>query len=137
PGMWDKILDLKICLLQEDPSNAIRDFVKLTAEEFDLPFFNTREQTGLLRNLMIRTSSLGEIMVLIQFTYEDEENIRLLMEKIREKFPEITSLLYVINPKANDTIYDLEIKLFSGRNHIFEEMEGLKFKINAKSFYQT
>lgn len=137
PGMWDKILDLKICLLQEDPSNAIRDFVKLTAEEFDLPFFNTREQTGLLRNLMIRTSSLGEIMVLIQFTYEDEENILLLMEKIREKFPEITSLLYVINPKANDTIYDLEIKLFSGRDHIFEEMEGLKFKINAKSFYQT
>lgn len=137
PGMWDKILDLNICLLQEDPSNAIRDFVKFTAEELDLPFFNTREQTGLLRNLMIRTSSLGEIMVLIQFTYEDEENIPLLMEEIQKKFPEITSLLYVINPKANDTIYDLEIQLFSGRDHIFEEMEGLKFKINAKSFYQT
>lgn len=137
PGMWDKILDLDTCLLQADPSNAIRDFVKEKAKAMGLPFFNTREQTGLLRTLMIRTSSTGEIMVLIQFVHDDVENRELLMTAIAEEFPEITSLLYVINPKANDTIYDLEVEVFAGRDHIFEEMEGLTFKVNAKSFYQT
>jgi len=137
PGMWDKILDLDICLLQADPSNAIRDFVKEKAKALGLPFFNTREQTGLLRTLMIRTSSTGEIMVLIQFVHDDVENRELLMTAIAEEFPEITSLLYVINPKANDTFYDLDVEVFAGRDHIFEEMEGLTFKVNAKSFYQT
>src|SRR5699024_714745 len=137
PGMWDKILDLDICLLQADPSNAIRDFIKKKAEELNLAFFNTREQSGFLRNLMIRTSSTGEVMVLMQFAHEDEESLNLLMNAIKDEFPDLTSLLYVINPKANDTIYDLDIHVFSGRDHIFEEMEGLKFKINAKSFYQT
>ncbi|MCG2431544.1 23S rRNA (uracil(1939)-C(5))-methyltransferase RlmD [Aequorivita xiaoshiensis] len=137
PGMWDKILDLDKCFLQADPSNAIRDFVKEKAEELNLPFFNTRNQEGLLRTLMIRTSSTQEVMVLIQFYYEDKENRELLLKAIAEEFPEITSLLYVINSKGNDTIYDQEIGLFYGRDHIFEEMEGLKFKINAKSFYQT
>lgn len=137
PGMWDKILDLDTCLLQADPSNAIRDFVKEKAKALDLPFFNTREQTGFLRTLMIRTSSTGEIMVLIQFVHEDVENRELLMTAIAKEFPEITSLLYVINPKANDTFYDLDVEVFAGRDHIFEEMEGLTFKVNAKSFYQT
>lgn len=137
PGMWDKILDLDICLLQADPSNAIRDFVKEKGEEFALPFFNTRDQTGFLRSLMIRTASTGEIMVLIQFAFEDEENREKLLQAVKDNFPEITALLYVINPKANDTIYDLDIEVFSGRDHIFEEMEGFRFKINAKSFYQT
>lgn len=137
PGMWDKILDLDICLLQADPSNAIRDFIKKKAEELNLAFFNTREQSGFLRNLMIRTSSTGEVMVLMQFAHEDEESLNLLMNAIKDEFPDLTSLLYVINLKANDTIYDLDIHVFSGRDHIFEEMEGLKFKINAKSFYQT
>ncbi|MDC7999779.1 23S rRNA (uracil(1939)-C(5))-methyltransferase RlmD [Aequorivita todarodis] len=137
PGMWDKILDLEICYLQADPSNAIRDFVKAKAEELNLTFFNTRNQEGFLRTLMIRTSSTGEIMVLLQFFHEDEENRDLLLNAIAEAFPQITSLLYVINSKGNDTLYDQEIELFHGRDHIFEEMEGLKFKINAKSFYQT
>ena len=137
PGMWDKILDLEICYLQADPSNAIRDFVKAKAEELNLTFFNTRKQEGFLRTLMIRTSSLGETMVLLQFFHEDEENRDLLLHAIAEAFPQITSLLYVVNSKGNDTLYDQKIELFQGRDHIFEEMEGLIFKINAKSFYQT
>lgn len=137
PGMWDKILDLDICYLQPDPSNAIRDFVKAKAEELNLPFYNTRNQEGFLRTLMIRTSSTGETMVLIQFFHEDEENRKLLMDAIADEFPDLTSLLYVINSKGNDTIYDQDVLTYFGRDHIFEEMEGLKFKINAKSFYQT
>lgn len=137
PGMWDKILDLDICYLQADPSNAIRDFIKTKAEDLNLSFFNTRNQEGFLRTLMIRTSSTEEIMVLVQFFHEDEENRNLLLKAVAEEFPQITSLLYVINSKGNDTLYDQEIELFHGRDHIFEEMEGLKFKINAKSFYQT
>lgn len=137
PGMWDKILDLDICYLQADPSNAIRDFIKAKAEELNLSFFNTRNQEGFLRTLMIRTTSTGEVMVLIQFFHEDEENRKLLLNAVAEEFPQITSLLYVINSKGNDTLYDQDIKLFFGRDHIFEEMEGLQFKINAKSFYQT
>ncbi len=137
PGMWDKILDVKTCHLQEDPSNAIRNAVKTFAVNNDLEFFNTRNQTGLLRTLMLRTSSIGEIMVLIQFFKEDKPKRELLLNFLAVEFPEITSLQYVINNKANDTIYDQEVICFKGRDHIFEEMEGLKFKINAKSFYQT
>lgn len=137
PGMWDKILDLKECHLQQDPSNAIRDFVKQKAQEFNLSFFDPRKQEGLLRTLMIRTSSTGEIMVLLQFFYDHTENRKIIMDAIAEKFSNITSLLYVINSKGNDTLYDQDIHTFYGRDHIFEQMEGLKFKINAKSFYQT
>lgn len=137
PGMWDKILDIKKCHLQKDPSNAIRLETKKFAIENGLTFFNPRNQYGMLRTLMIRTSSNGEIMVLIQFFENDEDKRELLLNHLSITFPEITSLLYVINPKQNDTIYDQEIICFAGRDHIFEEMEGLKFKINAKSFYQT
>ncbi|WP_116771989.1 23S rRNA (uracil(1939)-C(5))-methyltransferase RlmD [Maribacter litoralis] len=137
PGMWDKILDIKKCHLQKDPSNAIRLETKRFAIENGLTFFNPRNQYGMLRTLMLRTSSIGEIMVLVQFFENDKEKRELLLNHLTTTFPEITSLLYVINPKQNDTIYDQEIICFSGRDHIFEEMEGLKFKINAKSFYQT
>ncbi|MAP54184.1 23S rRNA (uracil(1939)-C(5))-methyltransferase RlmD [Altibacter sp.] len=137
PGMWDKILDLNNCYLQQDPSNAIRDFVKEKAEMLDLSFFNTRKQEGFLRTLMLRTSSTGEVMVLLQFFYEDAPKRIVLLDAIAAQFPEITSLLYVINSKGNDTIYDQEVICHAGRDHIFEEMEGLTFKINAKSFYQT
>ncbi|MHA7863871.1 23S rRNA (uracil(1939)-C(5))-methyltransferase RlmD [Flagellimonas marinaquae] len=137
PGMWDKILDIKKCHLQEDPSNAIRLETKQFANKNGLSFFNPRKQEGLLRTLMIRTSSTGEIMVLIQFFEEHKEHRELLLNHLKVTFPEITSLLYVINSKANDTIYDQEVICFAGRDHIFEEMEGLQFKINAKSFYQT
>ncbi|WP_298239026.1 23S rRNA (uracil(1939)-C(5))-methyltransferase RlmD [uncultured Algibacter sp.] len=137
PGMWDKILDLNTCHLQADPSNAIRNAVKQFAVENELEFFNTRNQTGLLRTMMIRTSSTGNIMVLIQFFKEDKAKRELILDFISETFPQITSLQYVINEKANDTIYDQEVICYNGEDYIFEEMEGLKFKINAKSFYQT
>ena len=137
PGMWDKILDLKTCHLQEDPSNAIRNAVKQFAINNKLEFFNTRNQTGFLRTMMIRTSSIGDIMVMIQFYKEDKVIRELLLDFIAAEFPQITSLQYVINGKANDTIYDQLVICYKGSDHIFEEMEGLKFKINAKSFYQT
>ena len=137
PGMWDKILDLEKCHLQADPSNAIRDFIKRKAIELEIPFFNTRKQEGVLRTLMIRTSSTGDVMVLVQFFKEDETNRILLLEALVSEFPELTSLLYVINSKGNDTLYDQEVICYYGSDHIFEEMEGLQFKINAKSFYQT
>ncbi len=137
PGMWDKILDLNTCHLQKDPSNAIRNATKKFSVDNKLEFFNTRNQTGLLRTLMIRTSSLGEIMILIQFYNDDKASRELLLNFLADNFPEITSLLYVVNQKANDTIYDQNVICYKGRDHIFEEMEGLRFKINAKSFYQT
>lgn len=137
PGMWDKILDIKECHLQEGASNEIRNSIKKFAIENEIPFFNAREQRGMLRTLMIRTASTGELMVLIQFFEENQEKRELLLNYVAEEFPEITSLQYVINPKGNDTIYDQKVICYKGRDHIFEEMEGLKFKINAKSFYQT
>ncbi|MFV0238343.1 MAG: 23S rRNA (uracil(1939)-C(5))-methyltransferase RlmD [Flavobacteriales bacterium] len=136
PGMWSKVLDLNACYLQEEPSNIIRLAVKNYAEEHQLMFFDLYKQEGFLRTLMIRTSSTGELMVLIQFFREDKKQREGLLNFLKEKFA-ITSLLYAINPKGNDSLYDLDIKLFDGRDHIFEEMEGLQFKIGPKSFYQT
>lgn len=137
PRMWDKILDIQKCHLQEDPSNAIRNEVRAFANANNLTFFNPRNHAGLLRTLMIRTASTGEIMVLIQFFENDETNINLILNHLKNTFSEITSLLYVVNSKANDTLYDQDIILFHGRDYILEEMEGLHFSINAKSFYQT
>jgi 23S rRNA (uracil1939-C5)-methyltransferase len=137
PKMWDKILDIQKCHLQQDPSNAIRNAIRNFAIANNLEFFNPRNHEGFLRTLMIRTASTGEIMVLIQFFEEQKENRELLLNFIIEQFPEITSLQYVINGKPNDTIYDQKVHLYQGRDYILEEMEGLHFSINAKSFYQT
>ncbi|TYP69940.1 23S rRNA (uracil(1939)-C(5))-methyltransferase RlmD [Aquimarina intermedia] len=137
PGMWDKILDIDTCYLQADPSNAIRNKVRDFATQNNLSFYNARNQTGLLRTLMIRTTSTGEIMVLVQFFFDDAEKRNLLLDYIKTEFPEITSLQYVVNGKGNDTIYDQDVICYHGKDHITEEMEGLQFKINAKSFYQT
>ncbi|CAA9199612.1 23S rRNA (uracil(1939)-C(5))-methyltransferase RlmD [Flavobacterium collinsii] len=137
PKMWDKILDIQKCHLQEDPSNAIRNEIRAFANDHNLAFFNPREHSGLLRTVMIRTASTGEIMVLIQFFENDPKNRELILDHLYKKFPQITSLQYVVNSKQNDTIYDQDIKLYKGRDYILEEMEGLKFSINAKSFYQT
>ena len=137
PKMWDKILDITKCHLQADPSNAIRNEIRRFAIENNLEFFNPRNHEGLLRTLMIRTASTGEIMVLIQFFEENKVQRELIMNHLSVTFAEITSLQYVINSKANDTIYDQNIILFKGRDYILEEMEGLQFSINAKSFYQT
>lgn len=136
-GMWEKILDIEKCHLQQDPSNAIRNGIMAFVSQHDMAFYNAQNQEGLLRTLMIRTSSTGELMVLIQFFKEDVDKRILLLDYLKNEFPEITSLLYVINSKGNDMIYDQEVICYQGRDHIFEEMEGLQFKINAKSFYQT
>lgn len=137
PKMWDKILDIQKCHLQQDPSNQIRNEIRAFANENGLAFYNPREHTGFLRTLMIRTASIGEIMVLIQFFKEDVKKRELLLNFLKDRFPEITSLQYVINGKPNDTIYDQNVVCFHGRDYILEEMEGLQFSINAKSFYQT
>jgi len=137
PKMWDKILDIEKCHLQQDPSNAIRTEIRAFAIKHNLAFFNPRNHEGFLRTLMIRTASTGEVMVLIQFFEEQKANRELLLNFITERFPEITSLQYVINGKPNDTIYDQKVHLYKGRDYILEEMEGLHFSINAKSFYQT
>ncbi|MDA7558159.1 23S rRNA (uracil(1939)-C(5))-methyltransferase RlmD [Flavobacteriaceae bacterium] len=137
PGMWDKILDIKTCHLQGHSSNDIRNSVKNFAIDNNLKFFNPRNQSGFLRTLMIRTSSIGEIMVVLQFFKDDKSQRELILHHIASDFPNINSLQYVINEKGNDTIYDQQIHCFKGRDFILEKMEGLSFKINAKSFYQT
>ena len=137
PGMWDKILDIKTCHLQGNSSNDIRNSVKNFAIDNNLKFFNPRNQSGFLRTLMIRTSSIGEIMVVLQFFKDDKSQRELILRHIASDFPNINSLQYVINQKGNDTIYDQQVHCFKGRDFILEKMEGLTFKINAKSFYQT
>ena len=137
PGMFDKVLDINKCWLQDDISNRIRQTIKVFCLENDYSFFNLRNQEGLMRNLIIRTSSTGEVMLIVVFFREEKEKREALLQHIASNFPEITSLIYIINEKANDTIGDQAIQVFKGRDHIFEEMEGLKFKIGPKSFYQT
>jgi len=137
PGLFDKIININKCWLQPEPSNKIRNFIYSYAIENDLSFFSIKEKTGFLRTLIIRTSTTGEIMVILSFYCEDEEVRTKLLTAIQNEFPEITSLLYVINSKGNDTITDQRIECFSGQEFILEQMEDLKFKIGPKSFYQT
>ena len=136
-GFWDKVIDLNECHLQSEPSNAIRKAARDYALEHKLEFFDIAKKEGFLRNLIIRMSSTGEIMALFQLFHEDVEQREGLLNHIADMFPEITSLLYCINPKGNETIFDLEIITYKGNDCIYEEMEGLKFKIGPKSFYQT
>ncbi len=137
PGMFDKIININKCWLQGDPSNQIRDFIKKYADENGLEYFDRRIQTGLLRNIIIRTSSTGEVMLIVCFYREETENREKLLAALADEFPQVTSLMYVINEKGNDTITDQEILVYKGKDYILEEMEGLKFKIGPKSFYQT
>lgn len=137
PGMFDKVLDIEKCWLQDDIQNKIRNEIRRYALENDLTFFDLKAQEGFLRTMMVRTTSTGELMVILVLFYEDKTEREKLLRHIAETFPQITSLLYVINSKANDTITDQEIHTFEGNNFIVEEMEGLKFKIGPKSFYQT
>ena len=137
PGAFDKVLDINKCWLQTEDSNAIRNEVRRYALEKGLTFFDLRAQEGFLRTLMIRTTSTGELMVIVIFYYEDIDAQNALLEHIATEFPQITSLLFVINSKANDTITDQEILVYKGAECIYEQMEGLKFKIGPKSFYQT
>ncbi|MBC8320647.1 MAG: 23S rRNA (uracil(1939)-C(5))-methyltransferase RlmD [Bacteroidetes bacterium] len=143
PGMFDKILDIDHCYLQKEPSNDIRLAIKEYALEKGLEFYNVRNHEGFLRNLIIRTSSTSELLVILIFRYDDID-IAEILQNISDKFPVITSLMYVVNEKNNDTIWDLEIKLFKGKPYLFEEMQSpvsnndaLKFKVGPVSFYQT
>ncbi|MCK5169897.1 MAG: 23S rRNA (uracil(1939)-C(5))-methyltransferase RlmD [Bacteroidales bacterium] len=137
PKIWDKIVNINSCHLQEEPSNAIRLEIKKYADENNLTYFDLRKQEGLLRNLIIRTSTTKELMVIVVFFHDDKKAIKSLLNYIADKFPEITSLMYIVNSKANDSISDQEVKLFKGKDHFFEQMEDLRFKIGPKSFYQT
>ncbi|WP_140937896.1 23S rRNA (uracil(1939)-C(5))-methyltransferase RlmD [Sphingobacterium lumbrici] len=137
PGRFDKILDIDHCFLQQDPSNDLRNAIRDFAVAEGITFYDLRAHEGALRNLIIRTSSTGEVMVIVVFAYPEEEQVEQLMSFIDRRFPDITSLLYIVNQKRNDTIFDQEIQVYKGRDFIYEEMEGLKFKIGAKSFYQT
>ncbi len=139
-GAFDKILPIEKCWLMDDLHNAIRNAVRDYAVQHGMAFFDLREQRGLLRDVIIRNSASGEWMVIFQFHYDEtggEQQARELMQHIADRFPQITSLMYVDNQKCNDTIGDLDIRLFHGRDHICELMEGLRFKVGPKSFYQT
>ncbi len=137
PGMFDKILNIESCSLQPEPSNSIRLAVRDYAFKNNLSFFDIRNRSGFLRTLMIRTTSTGEIMVVVSVCDYLEKELMTLLEFLKTSFPQITCLQYVHNDKGNDTFFGLDIQTYSGRDHILEEMEGLKFKISAKSFYQT
>lgn len=139
-GAFDKILPIHNCHLMDGLQNEIRNFIYQYAIDNDLTFFDLRQQTGLLRDVMVRNSNTGEWMVLVQFHYDEEgdrERSLQLMEALADRFPQIISLLYVDNQKCNDTFGDLELTLYKGNDHIFEIMEGLRFKVGPKSFYQT
>lgn len=143
PRAFDKVLAIEKCWLQDDINNRVRNFIRDYAYAHDYSFYNVRQKEGMLRNLIIRTSTTGELMVILICQIEEEhqeQELKLfhqILEEVKNNFPEITSLLYVINNKLNDTIGDLEVNVYAGNDHIYEEMEGLKFKIGPKSFYQT
>ncbi|MBR5470425.1 MAG: 23S rRNA (uracil(1939)-C(5))-methyltransferase RlmD [Paludibacteraceae bacterium] len=137
PNAFDKVLDIEQCLLQDDINNRLRNEIRHYAKKHRLEFFDLRNQSGFLRTIMVRTTSTGELMLVMVFYKEDKAVRVALMNHIAEMFPEITSLLYVINSKANDTITDQEVRLFKGSDCIYEQMEDLRFKIGPKSFYQT
>ncbi|MGZ3753568.1 MAG: 23S rRNA (uracil(1939)-C(5))-methyltransferase RlmD [Mucilaginibacter sp.] len=137
PGRFDKILDVNHCYLQADPSNEIRNRVDMFAKDHGMTYYDLRAHTGALRNLIIRTSSTGELMVIVVFAYPTEDEVKKLMGFVEVEFPQITSLLYILNEKKNDTIFDQEVVAWKGPEYIHEEMNGIKFRIGPKSFYQT
>ncbi|MCH5327146.1 MAG: 23S rRNA (uracil(1939)-C(5))-methyltransferase RlmD [Duncaniella sp.] len=137
PGAFDKVLDIHKCHLQDDLGNRLRLFIKEFGKINGYSFYNIRENSGFLRTLMIRIASTGDVMAVMSFGEDAPAKIQQLMNAISEQFPEISSLFYVVNTKVNDTIADLDIKLWKGREYIEEEMEGLRFRIGPKSFYQT
>ncbi len=137
PDSFDKVLDIEHCYLQEEISNEVRLWIRQYAIEHNLTFFDLRQQYGLLRNMVVRTASTGEKMLIVIFGEPDEKKIEQLMSAIHEQFPQFTSLMYVINQKQNDAWGDLPVHCYFGKDHMVEEMEGLKFKVGPKSFYQT
>lgn len=137
PGLFDKVLDIRECHLQPEPSNAIRDAVRRYAHRKSLAFFNLRQQTGFLRNLIIRNTTSGNVMVIVVFYLDEKERINGLMDFLAAEFPQISSLYYIINTKKNDSLADQIPLHYKGDDHLLEEMDGLRFRIGPKSFYQT
>lgn len=137
PGLFDKVLDIRECHLQPEPSNLIRDAIRRYAHRKSLPFFNLRQQSGFLRNLVIRNSSAGEVMVIVIFFLDEKKRREGLLDYLVSEFPQIASLYYIINNKKNDSLTDQTPVLYKGKDHLTEEMDGLKFRIGPKSFYQT
>lgn len=137
PGLFDKVLDVHTCWLQPEPSNQIRLSVKAFAQEHKMPFFDFRDKTGLLRNLIVRNNWRGEIMVVVVFAREEPAQREKLLEHIAATFPDVVSLAYVINTKKNDSIADLEPVIYKGKPYLIEEMDGLQFRVGPKSFFQT
>ena len=137
PGAFDKVLDIKHCWLQEDISNEMRQFIRQLAIDKGYSFYDLRNNCGLMRMLMVRTASTGEKMLVIVFGENDKDAIATVMQAVGERFPQLTSLMYVVNTKLNDSLSDQEFILYQGRDYIEEEMEGLRFRISPKSFYQT
>jgi 23S rRNA (uracil1939-C5)-methyltransferase len=136
PGRFDKVVDLRKCYLQEEPTNLLRNFMREEALRLNLSFYDHRTNEGFLRNLIIRNSTQGEVMAILSVQHDDPA-LYTLLSAVQERFPDLTSLMYAINPKKNETLYDQEIIVYSGRDHIFEKMEDLTFKIGPKSFFQT
>ena len=137
PGRWDKVLDVKECHLMAEPSNGIRNRVREIALANGFSYYNLNEQTGFLRNLIVRSTMTNEWMVILSVAEDRPNDIKLILDTLVAEFPQLTSVLYVINDKPNDTIADLDIQVHCGNDHIMEEMEGLKFRVGPKSFYQT
>lgn len=137
PGRFDKILDVNHCYLQAEPSNGLRNEIRDFTIQQGYTYYDLRNHSGMLRNLIVRTSSTGEIMVIVVFAYAEQDEINKLMSHVDARFPEITSLLYIENQKKNDTIFDQDVVAFKGPEYIHEEMNGIKFRIGPKSFYQT
>jgi len=137
PGRFDKILDVNHCYLQADPSNQLRNSINSFAKQHGIGYYGIKAHTGALRNLIIRTSSTGELMVIVVFAFATQDEVNLLMNFIAKDFPQITSLLYILNQKKNDTIFDQDVLVWRGPEFIHEEMNGIKFRIGPKSFYQT
>ena len=137
PGLFDKVLDIRECHLQPEPSNAIRDAVRRYAHKNSFRFFNFRQQSGFLRNLVIRNSGAGKVMVIVVFFHDEPERREGLLDHLASEFPQITSLFYMINSKKNDSLSDQEPFLYKGDDHLVEELDGFKFRIGPKSFCQT
>jgi 23S rRNA (uracil1939-C5)-methyltransferase len=137
PGRWDKVLDVEECHLMAEPSNAIRNRVREIALANEFSYYNLNAQTGFLRNLIVRSTMMNDWMVILSVAEDNPNAIKLILDTLAEEFPQLTSVLYVINDKPNDTIADLDIQVHSGNDYIMEEMEGLKFRVGPKSFYQT
>ncbi len=136
-GFFDKIVDIDHCYLQDEPSNSIRNEIRKFTTENEYTYYNSRTHEGYMRGIVVRTSTTGDVMVIVVFGYSDEQKQEALLSHVRDMFPQITSLNYIINEKLNDSYNDLDVILFSGKDHIMEAMEDLKFKVGPKSFYQT